>query len=57
MAHTTETFNVDLKAENWWTDKRTSAKGKWGLQVTLSDLLYTKKKKIKFTLPLSWFWS
>jgi len=33
MAHTTETFKVDLKAENWWTDKRTSAKGKWGLQV------------------------
>jgi hypothetical protein len=29
MADTTETCKVDLKAENWWTDKRTSAKGKW----------------------------
>ena len=29
MADTTETCKVDLKAENWWTNKRTSTKGKW----------------------------
>ena len=33
MVRTTETFKVDLKAENSWTDKRTSAKGKWRFQV------------------------